>query len=570
MQSRCQNENISYKLSYKTMNKNSPVLLFIYVLFQLSANLVSGHSPENPVSSEENLFLHTNLAGYHPGEPILFKVYISSETVTQPSDSIYAVLLDKAGNEVGSDTIPVKNKMGYGKIDIPSSAEEGYYVLIASSGAPKKAIPSEMFSLILEIRSYEEPELSVDVKLTDTLYKPGSALASNIRLTGKEGKAVQSAFSWELTGISGQISEGKSKTEANGKGSLTVNLPDFKAEDNLRLTVTASYKGTKKIIGVIIPTPFNTAVNPAEKPDNGNDLLNIRINTLKKQYLLNENAEAEITVTDGKGNTAAANLSVSCSNLSPGFSRVPGGDFPSFRTIAYKLLTPPSNTEESKGKPKKNTEGKGKPNSGPIFTEPVRQSFSQYLLLATREPGNPFDASANKSSKSKRPPKKEGYSPDLSVLDIIMQIKPYWIANNRIIFNSSGITSVNNQDGAIIAIDGINQGTDIRVLTSVSVPDIALITASTSPMDIMKYTGMNSVGVIEIFTKQGPPEDTTTDPAKGRLSDSLLWQTELSTDATGKTKVGFRGNKSSEVVISVAGMTSGGIYGHKTIKIIYN
>jgi hypothetical protein len=552
------------------MNKNSPVLFFIYVFFQLSANLVSGHSPENPVSSEENLFLHTNLAGYHPGEPILFKAYISSEKSAQPSDSIYAVLLDRDGNEVAGDTIPVKNNIAYGKIDIPATAEEGYYVLIASSGAPKKATPSEMFSRILEIRSYEEPELSAEVKLTDTLYRPGSSLTSNIRLTGKEGKAVQSTFSWELTGMSGQISEGKSKTEANGKGSLKVNLPDFKAEDNLMLTVTASYKGTKKIIGVIIPTPFNAALDPAGRPDSGNDILNIRINTLKKQYLLNENTEAEIIVTDGNGNNTAANFSVSCSNLAPGFSRIPAGDFPSYRSLEYKLLTPAANTEETKGKTKKDNEVKGKPSSGSIFAEPVRQSFTQYLLLATHEPGHPFDASANKSSKSKRPPKKVGYSPDLSVLDIIMQIKPYWIANNRIIFNSSGITSVNNQDGAIIAIDGINQGTDIRVLTTVSVPDIALITASTNPMDIMKYTGMNSVGVIEIFTKQGPPEDTSNDPAKGRLTDSLLWQTDLSTDAAGKAKVSFRGNKRSEVVISVAGMTSGGMYGHKTIQIVFN
>jgi hypothetical protein len=552
------------------MKKNSPSLLFIYALLQLSANLVSGHSPENPVSETENLFLHTNLAGYHPGEPILFKAYISPEKPAQLSDSIYAVLLDKDGNEIAGDTIPVKNNIAYGKIVIPSSAEEGYYVLIASSGPPIKAVPSKMFSRILEIRSYEEPELSAEVKLMDTLYRPGSALTSNIRLTGKEGKAVQSTFSWELTGISGLISEGKIKTEANGKGSLKVNLPDFKAEDNLMLTVTASYKGTKKIIGVIIPTPFNTVPEPAGRPDYGNDILNIRINTLKKQYLLNENTEAEIIVTDGNGNNTAANLSVSCSNLAPGFSRIPAGDFPSYRTLEYKLLTLPSSQEESKGKAKKDTEGKGMPASGSIFTEPVRQSFTQYLLLATREPGNPFDASANKSSKSKRPPKKVGYSPDLSVLDIIMQIKPYWIANNRIIFYSSGITSVNNQDGAIIAIDGINQGTDIRVLTTVSVPDIALITASTSPMDIMKYTGMNSVGVIEIFTKQGPPEDTSNDPAKGRLTDSLLWQTDLSTDAAGKAKVSFRGNKSSEVVISVAGMTSDGLLGHKTVKIIYN
>jgi hypothetical protein len=550
------------------MKKNNLSFLLFIVLFLLSVNLVSGHSPENPVANDGNLYLHTSSTGYHPGESILFKAYLPDEKLTQDADSVYAVLLDMDGNEVGSSTIPVLNYHAFGKIDIPSSAKEGFYVLIASAVAPKNAVPSGMFSRILEIRSYEEPELTAEVKLTEALYRSGSALTSNIRLTGKGGKPVQSSFSWELTGSIGKISAGKGKTEANGKSSLTMTLPDFKNEDNLRLNITVSYKGPKKITSIIIPTPYNTTLNQSEKSE-ANNKLNISIKTLKQQYLLSEMVDAEITVTDENGNEVPANLSVSCSNVNREFIQLSNMDFPSYRSMENKILSLAPKPEEKKVKGKENSAGNSKQSSNSKFTETVRHSFSQYLLLATHEPGKPFDGLTGKSSKGKKPPKKEGYSPDLSVLDIIMQIKPYSIASNKIIFSSSGITSVNFQDGALIVIDGVKSGTDISVLRSLSVPDIALITASTSPMDIMKYTGLNSVGVIEIFLKKGPPEDATKDAAGDRLSDSLLW-TDLSTDDTGKTKISFRGNKSSDVAISVAGMTSGGITGNKTIHISFN
>jgi hypothetical protein len=562
------NENISFQLTYKTMNKKNLAFLVFAVLFQLSITLVSAHSPKNPASVEGNLYLHTNLAGYHPGESILFKAYLTQENLIQPVDSLYTVLLDKDGNEVAVNTIPVKNDQAYGKIDIPSSSQEGYYVLIASAGSPKNAVASGMFSRIIEVRGYAEPDFSVVLKLTDTLYKPGSALTSNVMLTGIGGKPVQTSFSWELTGNTGRISEGKGRTEANGKGSLTVALPDFKKEDILRLTITASFKGPKKIISIVIPTPYNTALYQEGKSDIVNDRLNISIKTLKKQYLLNENVDAEILVTDGDGNHVAADLSVSCSNLTREFSPLSNLDFQSFSTMGSKLLALPANMESNKAQGEKSG-GKGKSSSGSVFSESVRQSFSNYLLLATQEPGRPFDVSTNKSSKGKKAPKKEGYSPDLSVLDIILQIKPYWIANNKIIFSSSGVTSVNFQDGALIVIDGVMMGTDISVLNSLSVTDIALITASTSPMDIMKYTALNSTGIIEIYLKKGPPE-AEKDPEEGRLSDSLLWQTDLSTDVTGKTKISFLGNKSTGVVITVAGIASGGMIGTKTLYIAFN
>jgi len=87
-----------------------------------------------------------------------------------------------------------------------------------------------------------------------------------------------------------------------------------------------------------------------------------------------------------------------------------------------------------------------------------------------------------------------------SILDVIRMMKAYDVTNNQIVFYG-GQNSLNFQSGALIVIDGQKMGTDISALNSVSPLDVVSISVSTDPMDIQKYTGLNSVGVIEIATR---------------------------------------------------------------------
>ncbi len=105
------------------------------------------------------------------------------------------------------------------------------------------------------------------------------------------------------------------------------------------------------------------------------------------------------------------------------------------------------------------------------------------------------------------------YSSYLSVLDIINQIKQFTLINNQIVFQG-GINSVYNQQGALIVLDGMQMGTDVNILESVSTSDIENINISTNIVDIHSYTGLNSQGVIEITTKKGeynPPSGNRAD-----------------------------------------------------------
>tara|TARA_R110002050_G_scaffold85747_8_gene182892 strand:- start:5789 stop:8341 length:2553 start_codon:yes stop_codon:yes gene_type:complete len=89
-----------------------------------------------------------------------------------------------------------------------------------------------------------------------------------------------------------------------------------------------------------------------------------------------------------------------------------------------------------------------------------------------------------------------------SLLEVLKVIKPYRLDGDKIIF-PGGTNSINAQDGALIVIDGQKMGTSASVLNSLSPYDVETINVSTSPVEIQRYTGLNSVGLIEIWTKRG-------------------------------------------------------------------
>jgi len=89
------------------------------------------------------------------------------------------------------------------------------------------------------------------------------------------------------------------------------------------------------------------------------------------------------------------------------------------------------------------------------------------------------------------------------ILQVLKLFKPYNLLGNKIVFVGSN-NSLNYQDGALIVIDGVNRGTDASVLNTMSPYDVESINVSTNPSDIQRYTGLNSVGLIEIELKKGP------------------------------------------------------------------
>lgn len=119
-------------------------------------------------------------------------------------------------------------------------------------------------------------------------------------------------------------------------------------------------------------------------------------------------------------------------------------------------------------------------------------------------------------AKKSEPTYKKLLESGTPILDVLQSIKPFNMQGDYIVF-LGGSNSINFQGGALIVIDGVNRGTSASILNSLSPYDVESIKASTDPTDIQRYTGLNSVGIIEIELKkgkttevikhEGPPDD---------------------------------------------------------------
>lgn len=175
-----------------------------------------------------------------------------------------------------------------------------------------------------------------------------------------------------------------------------------------------------------------------------------------------------------------------------------------------------------------------------------------------------------------------------SIMDVIKTIKPYKIVGNQIVFFGSE-NSLNYQGGALIVLDGQQLGTDIGAIQSISPSEVDHINVSTNPMDIQKYTGLNSVGIIEIWQKKAKatePEDQkeSTNKYEGgyRVSNAfpmesaknkrnsrttLLWIPDQKVDQTGSFEFEVTAGKViSDFVIEVQGTSTNGRVGHENVE----
>ncbi len=219
-------------------------------------------------------------------------------------------------------------------------------------------------------------------------------------------------------------------------------------------------------------------------------------------------------------------------------------------------------------------------------------SFNEVCVDATYFRNNPD--LFNKAPKIVKPStvasdnQKKMLSTATSIMDVIKTIKPYKLMNNQIVFYGSE-NSLNYQGGALIVLDGQQIGTDVSVINNISPLDVERINVSTNPMDIQRYTGLNSVGIVEIFLKKGPqiPEsekEKTTgrgkddnlgsnvfqpEPANARrdFRTTLQWIPELIIDETGEAEISvIAGKVVSDFVIEVQGISGNGRIGSGSKK----
>jgi hypothetical protein len=255
----------------------------------------------------------------------------------------------------------------------------------------------------------------------------------------------------------------------------------------------------------------------------------------------------------------------------------------------------------------KATDPEGKRELKVVFNKNLEDRVSDYVANAIRKYNlmenekfaneNYFKSNPDLSSKAPKSIKPISNSFDnqrkmlataTSLLDVIKSIKAYRIANNQIVFLGFE-NSINYQGGALIVVDGQQLGTDVSAISNISPMDVDHIFVSTNPMDIQRYTGLNSVGLIEIFTKKPelpesfpqegkkvnkyegifrvPNEFPVTDSRQNSHSTTLLWISEQTVSETGQFEFTVTAGKViSDFLIEVQGITPDGKMGVGTTE----
>lgn len=233
-------------------------------------------------------------------------------------------------------------------------------------------------------------------------------------------------------------------------------------------------------------------------------------------------------------------------------------------------------------------------NSNKDISEYIANYVVKYSLLSKDQvAGEPYfsynEDLFSKAPRQERPntvaldSQRKMLSSATNIMDVIKTIKPYSIMNNQIVFVGSE-NSLYSQGGALLVIDGHQMGTDISAIQTLSPFDVDHINVSTNPMDIQRYTGLNSVGIVEIFLKNAitsapaaKKESTSkydgayripnvfpTEPANPKRDNrtTLLWIPEQKVDETGQFEFTVTAGKVvSDFVIDVQGMTPDGRLG---------
>ncbi|MBN1112338.1 MAG: hypothetical protein JXA53_05420, partial [Bacteroidales bacterium] len=156
------------------------------------------------------------------------------------------------------------------------------------------------------------------------------------------------------------------------------------------------------------------------------------------------------------------------------------------------------------------------------------------------------------------------------LLDVIRIIKPYTVQGELIIFR--GVNSIMMPEGALIVLDGTILGTHISDLSFIDPKNVDKLKVSTDPKDILKYSGVNSVGLIEITTKKGDMEKNELDISRYNQSvnqlNTLLWLPNLDLTKTSKVAIGEQ-NQKGQYVIRVIGIDSNSniYFSNRKIKI---
>jgi hypothetical protein len=221
----------------------------------------------------ERVYVHLDKQFYQPGEPIWFKAYISStlsDNYHSLSSDLFIKVFDVFGNELVWKRYPVENNTAAGVIPIPSSVEEGKFLLTAFTGWMKNMEVTDVFPVELIISKNVGRKLLIYLEFAGRNISTHNEIEAILSVHTPDHKPAAGATYAYSVNIAGEVIEkGKSKTDDQGTALINLSFPDYAADKMATINIEVKYSGDKESILKHIPL-VSDSIDLKFYPEGGN------------------------------------------------------------------------------------------------------------------------------------------------------------------------------------------------------------------------------------------------------------------------------------------------------------
>ena len=231
----------------------------IACLFLLSAPLLAQDT--SYTTTKEKIYVHTSHVFFKPGETIFFKLYVvkaKDQTPSWQSPTVYAELINPAGNVMQKAKYPVTAGYAEGSFDFDAEASGGIYKIRAYTTWMRNEGDSSFFTKEITVQKVITPRILMKLDFPQKGYGAGNAVTADFSMRNLSDEPIRfytADFSVSIGGA--RVQSGTIKTDREGKAQVRFTLPqELKTSDGL-LNLTVNYDSYTEAISRSIPIVLN-------------------------------------------------------------------------------------------------------------------------------------------------------------------------------------------------------------------------------------------------------------------------------------------------------------------------
>ncbi|WP_375561295.1 MG2 domain-containing protein [Bernardetia sp. OM2101] len=242
--------------------------------------------------SSERVYLHLDKPFYKPSETIWFQAYVQDETTLEPSkrsDILHVEFIDPKGNVAKKLQLILEEGTASGEFDLGEDAAGGLYKIKAYTKWQENFVIEDktakdqngnplIFEKEITVQKVVLPRLKMKLDFQKDAYGAGDKVNADLDLQSLTNEAIADKDVDFVVSLKGQvISKSKTKTDAEGKTTITFELPKKLDTADGLLNILLSHNGQTESISRSIPLA-NTVFDLQFFPEGGDILANTASN----------------------------------------------------------------------------------------------------------------------------------------------------------------------------------------------------------------------------------------------------------------------------------------------------